>query len=177
MIAEISSRTLKRFFATSPVPLTLSSPVFDDCPLVLANQAFQEMTGYSSDDIIGRNCRFMQGPETQPESRNQLRQAVDSQSEALVSIVNYRKDGSKFENYVFLLPIFGENGSLLYILGSQCDVSKRGQRLSPLEHASLLDDGIDVSSAELARQERLRILRSQACTRAVIDLPHEIAAR
>ncbi|MEO1282323.1 MAG: PAS domain-containing protein [Pseudomonadota bacterium] len=170
MIADISSRTLKRFFATSPIPLTLSSPVFDDCPLVLVNQAFEELTGYESEEIVGRNCRFMQGPETDPGSRTELRDAVEKRTERLVSIINYRKNGAKFENYVFILPIFGENGSLLYYLGSQCDVSQRNLRMSPLEHARLLDDGIDVSNQRLASQERLQILRSRACTQSVLDL-------
>ncbi|MEL7048351.1 MAG: PAS domain-containing protein [Pseudomonadota bacterium] len=170
MIADISSRTLKRFFATSPIPLTLSSPVFDDSPLVLVNQAFEELSGYKSEEIIGRNCRLMQGERTDPESRSKLRNAVENRAEVLVPIINYRKDGAEFENYVFILPIFGENGSLLYYLGSQCDISQRNLRMSPLEHARLLDDGIDVSNKHLGPQERLQILRSQACTQAVRQL-------
>ncbi|MEM1371989.1 MAG: PAS domain-containing protein [Pseudomonadota bacterium] len=170
MIADISSRTLKRFFATSPIPLTLSSPVFDDCPLVLANRAFEELTGYSSDEIVGRNCRFMQGPSTTDEARSKLKTAVEQKREALVPIMNYRKDGSRFENYVFILPIFGENGSLLYYLGSQCDVSDRNLQMSPVEHARMLDVGIESSNVNLASEDRIQILRAKACERTLSEL-------
>lgn len=174
MFAEISSKTLKRFFETSPVPLTLSSPAFEDCPLVLANTAFEELTGYHRDEIIGRNCRFLQGPETTPESRAKMRYAIERRTEALVPVVNYRKDGTAFENYVFLLPIFSASGALLYFLGSQCDVSSATRRLTPLEHARLLDDGVALSNPTLAARERLTILASKDCTRSVEDLAAEL---
>lgn len=170
MFADISSKTLKRFFEQSPVPLTLSSPVFEDCPLVLANTAFEELSGYRTEEIIGRNCRFLQGPETSAAARADMRAAIENRTEALVPVVNYRKDGSAFENYVFLLPIFSSGGALLYILGSQCDVSSTQRRLTPLEHARLLDDGVAVSNPELASHERLHILSLKDCTRSVQDL-------
>ncbi len=170
MFAEISSKTLKRFFETSPVPLTLSSPVFDDCPLVLVNKAFEDLSGYAADEIIGRNCRFLQGVDTTAESRALMRAAIEQRTETLVPVINYRKDQSPFENYVFLLPIFSASGALLYVLGSQCDVSSPTRRLTPMEHARLLDDGVALSNPALAAQERLQILTTKNCTRSVEEL-------
>ena len=77
--------------------------------------------------------------------------------EALVSITNYRKDGSEFENYVFILPIFNDNGDLLYMLGSQCDITTSLRTLTPIEHAKLLDEGIELASPRLELSERLHI--------------------
>jgi len=173
MKSDISSKTLKRVFANSPIPMTLSSPVFEDCPLVLANDAFLDLTGYSRDDIIGRNCRFMQGPKTDPVARARLRYAVEAGSETLVPIVNYRKDGSEFENYVFLLPVFGQSGKLLYIIGSQCDVTMENAQISAMEHAKILDESIDLSNRSLIKEDRLQILAGARCSDALQDVLSE----
>ena len=163
MIADISSKTLKRFFASSPIPLTLSSPVFDDCPLVLANDAFLELSGYAREEIIGRNCRFMQGPRTDPEARARLRHAIQTKNETLVPIVNYRKDGSPFECFVFLMPIFARGGTLLYYLGSQCDITSHKTQLSALEHAQVLEETIEISNLRLHADEEMSIVSKRPC--------------
>lgn len=170
MVADISSRSLKAFIAASPLPMTLASPVFEDCPLVVANDAFLALTGYRRDEIIGRNCRFLQGPASEMASRARLRAAIDSQSDALVSITNYRKDGALFQNLVFVLPIFAESGALLYMLGSQCDVSLPSRKLTALEHAQVLDEAIEATGPRLARQDSLRVLTSQPCVEAARGL-------
>ncbi len=170
MIADISSKTLKRFFAASPIPLTLSSPVFDDCPLVLVNDAFLEISGYEREEIIGRNCRFMQGPRTDPEARARLRFAIQSKNEALVPIINYRKDGSPFECYVFLMPVFGRGGSLLYYLGSQCDITSHKSQLSALEHAQVLEENIEISNLRLHADEQLSIRAEKPCRDRLANL-------
>lgn len=157
MLSEISSKTLKGFFEQSPIPLTLASPVFEDCPIILCNDPFLKLTGYGRDDVIGRNCRFMQGRNTDPKARGLLRTAIEQRRETLVSITNYRKDGSEFENYVFILPIFDSNSNLLYMLGSQCDITTSLRTLSPIDHARMLDEGIELASPVLEANEHLRI--------------------
>lgn len=167
MFAELSPKTLKSFFEASPVPLTLASPVFEDCPIILCNTPFLELTGYSRDEVIGRNCRFLQGRETQAEARSALRHAVDSSCEALVPITNYRKDGTEFENLVFVLPIFDAGGRLRYLLGSQCDITSSLRQLSPVEHAQLLDEGIEVANSALVSNEHMRVRASRPLTEAL----------
>ncbi len=167
MFPEVSSKTLNTFFEQSPIPLTLTSPVFDDCPVILCNDPFLRLTGYARDEVIGRNCRFLQGRNTDPKARASLRQAIEQRQEALVPITNYRKDGSEFENYVFVLPIFNPGGDLLYMLGSQCDITNAIHHLTPMEHAQLLEEGIELANPDLAAREHLRILKRKHLSQAM----------
>lgn len=167
MFSEISSKSLKTFFERSAIPLTLTSPIFEDCPLILCNEPFLRLTGYTRDEVIGRNCRLLQGRNTEPEARARLREAVEKQRETLVPITNYRKDGSEFENYVFILPIFDEAGNLLYMLGSQCDITTSLQKLTPLEHAQLLEVGIELTNPSLASEDHLRIMAKERLTQSM----------
>jgi len=167
MIAPTSPRTLHSFIEASPIPLTLTSPVFEDCPIVLCNAPFLELTGYSREEVLGRNCRFLQGPRTDPKARGALRYAIENQCEALVPITNYRKDGSEFENFVFILPIFDQAGALQYILGSQCDVTASLGHLSPMEHAQMLDQGIEIANPLLSVNEHMRIGASKPLASAM----------
>ncbi|MFV0368353.1 MAG: PAS domain-containing protein, partial [Hyphomicrobiaceae bacterium] len=161
------SKTLNTFFERSAIPLTLTSPVFDDCPIVLCNEAFLRLTGYQRDEVNGRNCRFLQGANTDPQARSRLRTAIHEQHEALVPIVNYRKDGTEFENYVFILPIFDADQKLLYMLGSQCDITTSLSALSPMEHAQLLEDGIELTNPELMSEDHIRIVKRRQLAEAM----------
>jgi PAS domain S-box-containing protein len=167
MFSELTSKTLNAFFERSPIPLTLASPIFDDCPVILCNDPFLKLTGYTRDEVIGRNCRFLQGRNTDPKARARLRTAIIDHREALVPITNYRKDGTEFENYVFLLPIFDSNQNLLYMLGSQCDITTSRLMLTPMEHAQLLEEGIELTSPALATDEHLRIMKRTELSDAV----------
>ena len=106
MVSDIASRTLKRVLEASPMPLTLASPVFEGCPLILANDAFLALTGYVRDDVVGRSCNMLQGPASDQAARAEMRTAVAEAREATVQITNYRRDGSRFMNLVFLMPVF-----------------------------------------------------------------------
>ena len=116
------------FFAaveTTRMPMTVTDPRQRDCPIIFANRAFLEMTGYSREEIIGRNCRFLQGPDTDPAALQSVREAIAQESELATEILNYRKDGSSFWNALFVSPIYGQSGELVYFFGSQLDVSRR----------------------------------------------------
>lgn len=116
------------FFAAvemTRMPMVITDPRRPDNPIVFANQAFQMMTGYSADAIIGHNCRFLQGPETDRETIRELQHAVTQRKEIAVEILNYRKNGSTFWNALFMSPVFDHNGELVYFFGSQLDVSRR----------------------------------------------------
>ncbi|MGV3554330.1 MAG: PAS domain-containing protein [Croceibacterium sp.] len=125
----------------SPIATVITDPRQPDNPIVEANPAFTELTGYARDEILGRNCRFLAGSGTEPEARERLRDAVRASRAALVEITNYRKDGDAFRNAVMIAPLFGEDGKVLLFLGSQMDVGSappvpdRGGEAERLTHA------------------------------------------
>ena len=151
------SNTLARFIRESPIALTLASPSFDDMPLVLANRAFSELTGYASEDVIGRNCRFLQGPATEETARAEMRQAIAQGRETVVPVTNYRRDGSRFRNLVFIFPIFDAGGQLLYVMGSQYDISAPRRTVSPREYGDILEETINLSNPHLSNNDNVRI--------------------
>jgi len=121
------------------MPMTVTDPRQPGNPIVLANQAFLKLTGYTPDEVIGRNCRFMQGPDTDPAALDQIRDAIKEQRECCIDICNYRKDGSSFINELHISPIHDDDGELLYFFGSQMDVTLRRQAVDLIaaEHALL----------------------------------------
>ena len=99
----------------------------DDQPLVYANPAFERITGYAREEVLGRNCRFLQGPDTDPEPVAKLREAIDEARSTTVVVRNYRADGTPFWNEVSLTPV-GETGDPTHFLGFQQDVTERVER-------------------------------------------------
>jgi PAS domain S-box-containing protein len=106
----------------SPIATVLSNPRLSDNPIVAANAAFSALTGYSEDEIVGRNCRFLAGANTEPWLTERIRQALRDLRPALTEILNYRKDGSPFRNAVLIAPLFGADGDVAWFLGSQVEV-------------------------------------------------------
>lgn len=107
---------------------TLTDPHQIDNPIVFANPAFSELTGYSENEILGRNCRFLQGPKTSPESISAVRELMRLQAVGTVEVVNYRKDGTPFLNALQIGPIFDDDGNLQFYFGSQLDVTDKRER-------------------------------------------------
>lgn len=101
----------------------LTDPHHKEQPIVFANRAFRELTGYSKEEIVGRNCRFLQGPETDRKKVQAIRDALDAEKVVVVELLNYRKDGTSFWNALHLGPIYDKHGKLLYYFGSQWDVT------------------------------------------------------
>ncbi|RZI56912.1 MAG: PAS domain-containing protein [Rubrivivax sp.] len=130
------------FFAAvqaTRMPMVVADPRQPDVPLVFANQAFLEMTGYSPDEVLGRNCRFLQGPETDRSTVALIGEAVRSERELTVELLNYRKDGSTFWNALFLTPVRDEQGQLLYYFSSQLDVSRRRDAEAAMRQAQKME--------------------------------------
>ncbi|MDP2212781.1 PAS domain-containing protein [Phenylobacterium sp.] len=121
------------------MPMVVSDPRQPDNPIVLANRAFLELTGYSADEVIGRNCRFLQGEGTSAETIDAIRTAMLEERDFEAEILNYRKDGSAFWNRLNLSPVHDEAGQLLYVFGSQIDVTelRKVQELEASEHRLL----------------------------------------
>lgn len=94
-------------------------------PIIYVNRGFERITGYSAAEVIGRNCRFLQGPGTDSEQTDRIRQALGEGTDVVVELLNYRKDGSEFWNLVSITPIFDASGRLVHRIGLQLDVTQR----------------------------------------------------
>lgn len=119
----------------TPTGIVICDPNLPDCPIIFANPAFYRITGYAEEEVIGRNCRFLQGPGTNPRHIRLIREAIETGKPLDVEIVNHRKDGSRFVNELHLSPIFGDDGEVRYIFGIQHDVSAREQFARDAERA------------------------------------------
>lgn len=107
------------------VCFTISDPYQEDNPLVWVNPAFTRVTGYSLAESLGHNCRFLQGPKTDPAAVAAIREAVEDQLPTRVTLLNYRADGSPFWNQLSLTPVFDGSGRLVSFVGVQSDVTAR----------------------------------------------------
>jgi len=116
----------------------VTDPKLPDNPIVDCNGAFLQLTGYERAEVLGRNCRFLAGPDTDPTRRAALRDAVREMRPAIVELLNYRKDGSSFMNAVMIAPIFGPTGQLLAFLGSQAEVPNVGNGIRNLSYESIM---------------------------------------
>jgi PAS domain S-box-containing protein len=111
----------------SPIATVLSNPRLPDNPIVAANAAFCALTGYGEGEIVGRNCRFLAGSDTEPWLTERIRQALRDLKPSLTELLNYRKDGSPFRNAVLIAPLFGADGGVAWFLGSQVEVDSGAQ--------------------------------------------------
>jgi PAS domain S-box-containing protein len=107
------------------MPMLITDPRQHDNPIVFANDAFLVLTGYERDEVMGRNCRFLQGEGTDPAAVDQMRAAIRHEVDINLDILNYRKDGTPFWNALYLSPVTNEAGELRYFFASQLDVTER----------------------------------------------------
>ncbi|MEM7689210.1 MAG: PAS domain-containing protein [Pseudomonadota bacterium] len=109
--------------AQTRMAICLCDPHQPDLPIVFANRAFRRLTGYSEEEVVGRNCRLLQGPKTDPEPIARIREAIANEDVVVVELLNYRKNGTTFWNALHLGPIYNDKNELVYFFGSQWDVS------------------------------------------------------
>jgi len=105
--------------------VTLADPDQEDMPLVYANKAFENITGYTQEETIGKNCRFLQGAERDQEGVAQLREAIKNKKPVEVTLKNYRKNGELFYNHLNMTPLFDTHGNILYFLGVQYEITEQ----------------------------------------------------
>ena len=108
--------------SNSPIASVISDPRLPDNPIVACNIVFCELTGYAPDEVVGRNCRFLSGPDTEPWLSEEIRRGVQEHRPVLVEILNYKRSGEPFRNAVLVAPIYDEQDDLLYFLGSQIEI-------------------------------------------------------
>ncbi|VXC57538.1 histidine kinase famiy protein [Massilia sp. 9I] len=120
------------FFAAvemTRMPMIITDPNQEDDPIVFANGAFFDLTGYQEKDVVGRNCRFLQGPDTDRGTVAEVRKALREQRAVAVDLLNYKANGEPFWNALFIGPIFDQHGKLLYFFASQMDITERRSTL------------------------------------------------
>ena len=122
--AGIIPHVLTQILDTCVNGVTLSDPDLPDNPIVYANSVFERITGYSRDEILGHNCRFLQGQDRDQPALEEIRAAVREHRPVEVTLRNYRKDGSLFHNRLSIQPLLDASGHLIYYLGVQYDVSE-----------------------------------------------------
>ena len=149
------------FFAAvraTRMPMVVSDPRERDNPIVFANDAFCRLTGYARGEILGRNCRFLQGPGTDPATIARIRAAIDVPEPIEIDIRNHRKDGSTFWNRLLMAPVRDVNGDLTYFFASQLDVSLERERLTDLEshNAALMAEVAGRLHAQQESEAKLR---------------------
>jgi PAS domain S-box-containing protein len=130
---EQELRQKTRVVDESPVGIVITDPQAEDNPISYVNDAFVEMTGYSESDAIGRNCRFLQGAGTDPETVARLREGIDAEEPVSVTIRNYRNDGSDFWNHLEVTPVRDGTGEVINYVGFQQDVTGRRERQRQLQ--------------------------------------------
>jgi PAS domain S-box-containing protein len=150
--AALSAPMLEAAIEASHVSVTVADMTAPDAPLCFVNQAFLETTGYARQDVVGRNCRFLQGPDTDPAAVRAMRAAIDAGEPLRIDVLNYRKDGAPFWNALQLSPIRASDGGVCAYIGIQNDVT-------------------EARAAREAEQQRQRI---EALGRMAGGLAHEL---
>jgi len=144
VIRDISERTeiehdrqLKnRAMDNSPVGITIADASKPDNPLIYVNKQFEQLTGYSEDEVLGRNSRFLRGEQTDPEPVAEMREAIDAGEPVTVELRNYRKDGTEFWNRVTVAPICNSSDEITHYVRFQEDVTKAKERQRKLEETN-----------------------------------------
>ena len=108
---------------TAQQNFVVTDPSLPDNPIVYATQGFLNLTGYTLDQVLGRNCRFLQGPETDPKAVEKIRNAIEEGSDMSVCLLNYRVDGTTFWNQFFIAALRDAGGNVTNYVGVQCKVS------------------------------------------------------
>jgi len=121
MTAPLDNKTLLALLDPEEAEksVVITDPHLPDNPVIFVSDEFEQQTGYSSDETIGRNCRMLQGPGTDRDAVRAIRYALLAETSFVIDILNYRKDGEPFLNRLRIRPIFDEQDRLKYFVGAQ----------------------------------------------------------
>jgi PAS domain S-box-containing protein len=133
-----NARLLAAAVEGAPVAYAISDALQPDIPLIYVNEHFVSLTGYEPRDVIGRNCRFLQGPQTDSRDIDRIREAIRRAQPLYIELFNYRKDGQPFWNGMLLRPIRSANGTVTHFVATLRDMSERRQTQESLERSARL---------------------------------------
>lgn len=195
MECDIDPADFERIVASihhSPIATIVTDNRQADNPIIAANAAFTRLTGYSSSEAVGRNCRFLAGAGTEGQGRTALRDAIAAGSPAVVELTNFRKDGSPFRNAVMIAPVRGRDGRVALFVGSQMAVGDGGNGLRKARSRKLVERlsrrqrqvlelltagfrnkeigdrlGIDEKTVKMHRARMLEVLEARASPEAI----------
>ena len=131
--------SLAEMIRNTTAPFIVTDPKKPDNPIIMCNKPFIELTGYDESEILGQNCRFLSGKDTNPKHSQLIAHALRNNQPIQVRILNYKKDGTPFQNALLIVPIFNEIGEVDYFLGSQFEQIKA-------ETTSIISQQIDRES-------------------------------
>nr|BAF91489.1 aureochrome2 [Vaucheria frigida]BAF91491.1 aureochrome2 [Vaucheria frigida] len=130
-LIQRSDFTLMKALYSSQPSFCVTNPLVPDCPIVFASDSFIKITGYSREQVLGRNCRFLQGPDTDPDAVRILRKGIVEGKDTDVTILNYNASGEPFWNHVFIAALRDSSGQVINFVGIQHVVQRpvidRGQ--------------------------------------------------
>ena len=144
----------------SSEPMVISDPHQPDNPIIAVNSAFEKLTQFSERELSGRNCRFLQGPETDRATVKELGDCLRRGDGCVQFLTNYRRDGSSFLNLLFISPVYGHDGRLQFFFASQHDLCAETQS-TPSEFP------IGAAYMPAGQQTEFRLL--------LLDIAHEVA--
>ncbi|MBD3376043.1 PAS domain-containing protein [candidate division KSB1 bacterium] len=150
--------------------ITISDFSLEGNPLIYANEGFERLTGYDHKDVVGKNCRFLQGKDTNPATIEQIRQAIHSQEPVTVEILNYRKDGQPFWNRLSITPVRDRDGNVTHFIGLQSDITERVKTEQALLKAT---EKLETTNSRMKGDlEAARQLQLDMLPNSVPDLPY-----
>jgi PAS domain S-box-containing protein len=163
----------------APVGITISDPDQADNPLIYVNDAFLEITGYQREEVLGENCRFLQGENTDPDRVARIREAIDAKEPISIDLRNYRKDGTEFWNHLEIAPVRNDAGTVVNYIGFQQDVTERKDRQRQLEvldrvlrHNIRNDMNVIRGRGETIRSETSGAVAASA--KAIVDMSDQL---
>jgi len=109
----------KRAMDQASCGITIADANTHDMPIIYVNEAFLHLTGYTREEVLGKNCRFLQGEKTEHSARKAIREALRKKESTTVVITNYTKNGTRFKNELRLAPVTDENGNVTHYIGIQ----------------------------------------------------------
>lgn len=154
-IRKLATETIASALNTLPVSVAIADAKHADLPLIYVNAAFEALTGYQAEEILGRNCRFLQGADTDQAELQVLRRALREHKPMRMTLRNYRKDGESFWNELSINPLFDEDGELLYFMAVARDATREARLSDELAHYASHDPLTGLPNRALL-EERLR---------------------